>query len=152
MPHTGPGQAMLAHHRHDVGMVVLHLRERQAVHAALIVGPFRREVLGMQVAGQAAGLDLEQRLVTVLRLEPRVVGLRVLHVADVLRHERLASRVSVNVFFCSGPTARIAEDERMFHVKLLRRRARAATEESEEARTRERGGGTEAPLPRCPHW
>ena len=83
------GQPVLAHHRHDVGMVVLHLRERQAVHAALIVGPFRREVLGMQVAGQAAGLDLEQRLVTVLRLEPRVVGLRVLHVADVLRHERL---------------------------------------------------------------
>ena len=81
----GAGQAVLGHHRHDVRMMVLHLGDGEA----LLVGPLRREVLGMQVARDAVGFDLEQRFVAVLRLEPRVVGFGVLEVADVLRHERL---------------------------------------------------------------
>ena len=84
-----PFQSVLAQNGGDVRMVMLHLRKRQTARAAALARPLRRKVLGMQVASEQGGCDLEQRLVAALGRKPRVVRLGVFHVADVLRHERL---------------------------------------------------------------
>ena len=78
---------MLGHNRHDVGMVMLYLGHGKS----LMVGPFAREILGMQVAGHRRGGHFEEALEAILRGQPRIVGLGVFHVADVLGHEAIGA-------------------------------------------------------------
>ena len=66
-------------------MVMLHLFKGKLLRAR----PLARKVFGVQVARHQGGSHVEQALVGSLRIEPRIVGLDVLHVAYVLRHESI---------------------------------------------------------------
>ena len=63
-PHPGPvqhdgerhsGLPVLGEARGRVGVVMLHLHEREL----LVVGPTRRQVVGVEIAGDEGGLDAE---------------------------------------------------------------------------------------------
>ena len=73
-----------------MGVMVLHFAQRQA-GVALLNGPFAREVFGVHVACNGVGRRFEQRLEAAERLEPGVVGIGVLQIADVLADKRLVA-------------------------------------------------------------
>ena len=83
----GISQPMLGHNRHDVGMMVLHLGHGKS----LVMGPFACEILGVQVACHRCGNRFEEALKAILCGQPRIVGLGVFHVADVLGHEAIGA-------------------------------------------------------------
>ena len=95
-PHPGPvehdgerlaGLAVLGEARGGVGVVMLHLDERQP----LLVRPTRRQVVGMEVAGDRGGLDAEHVEVEREVGAERAVGGLAVEVAEVRREERLAA-------------------------------------------------------------
>ena len=95
------GQPVLGHDRHNVGMVMLHFGHRKS----LVMGPFARQVLGVQVACHRRRLHFEEALEAILRGQPRVVGLGVFHVSDVLGYEAVGAaqqREGVLLFRAGG--------------------------------------------------
>ena len=64
--------ACLCQRRGDVGMVVLHLAQGQALLVGHLARPFAREVLGVHVAGQDLGGQAEKPLVLAERAAPGV--------------------------------------------------------------------------------
>ena len=68
----------------------------------LLVRPLACQILGMQIARDALGRNFEQALVQRLRRKPRIVGFGVLHIADVLRDERLVLARKAEGIFLLG--------------------------------------------------
>ena len=71
-------------------MMVLDLHEGQARSLRIVTCPFGCEVLGVHIACQRFGGEVEQLLETRLRFQPSVVDVGVFQIADMLRDERLA--------------------------------------------------------------
>ena len=101
---------MLADDRRDVSVVVLHLDERKL----LLMRPFRREVLGVEIARDNIGLNLEQPLEATFGGKPRIVGCGVFHIAHMLGNERLVAprkREGVLLLRPAAKTTRASEEE-----------------------------------------
>ena len=81
--------ACLRQRRGNVGMVVLHLAQGQALLVGQVAGPFAREVLGMHVAGQDLGSKAKKPLVLAERAVPGVERVGVFQIAQVLADEGL---------------------------------------------------------------
>lgn len=80
---------------------MLHFGHRKS----LVMGPFARQVLGVQVACHRRRLHFEEALEAILRGQPRVVGLGVFHVSDVLGYEAVGAaqqREGVLLFRAGG--------------------------------------------------
>ena len=85
----GLGHAVLGHHRGDVGMVMLHSHDPAT--GGVAHRPSRREVPRVEVRRQDVRFDPEELLHVLDGVRKCVQGLEVLHVADVLAHERVPS-------------------------------------------------------------
>ena len=71
----------------DMGMVMLHLDQRQRIGCGILFGKDRREVIGMVVTGHEFGLYPEQFAQMVDGLVVRVTGGVILEIADVLAQD-----------------------------------------------------------------
>jgi len=82
------GDAVLGHHRRDVGMVMLHLDDGEIV----VLRPLRRQVPGVEIGSNRLRFNPEEINEVVNGTSEGVESLEVLHVPDVLAHEPVAAR------------------------------------------------------------
>ena len=85
------GQPVLGHDRHNVGMVMLHFGHRKS----LVMGPFARQVLGVQVACHRRRRQVKEVFQTRARGAPSIESRAVFDIADMLRHK--TGRMTVGV-------------------------------------------------------
>ena len=100
---AGSFQAVVGHAGGHMGMVMLHLQQRDALLLCPILRIAGREIIRMQVAGQRAGPDVKEPLKMADLLFIVFQGLEILQVADVLAQEGVSALAEAEAGLLLGP-------------------------------------------------